>query len=123
MTIVNKNKNIKYLGYLSDEKLIELYSRAKVFALPSLFEGIGLVALEAAAMGCDVVLTNRGAPKEYYNGMAFLVDPLDVGDIGSTIVDVMSGNTCQPVLSNYINSNYSINDIANNLADSYLNLI
>lgn len=27
-----------------------------------------MVALEAAAYGCEIVLTNYGAPKEYYGG-------------------------------------------------------
>ncbi len=121
--VVNKHDNIEYLGFLSEEKLIELYTAAKVFALPSLFEGVGLVALEAAALGADVVLTNRGAPKEYYNGMAFLVDPEDIDEIGKTIVDVIAGNTRQPTLSGFVVSNYNSEYLSKQLERSYFELI
>jgi glycosyltransferase involved in cell wall biosynthesis len=122
MEVVNKHDNIEYLGFLSEPKLIELYSTAKVFALPSIFEGVGLVALEAAALGSDVVLTNRGAPKEYYDGMAFLVDPLDVDEIGSTITNVIAGQTHQPELSNYVIDNYNNEHLIKLLECSYLEL-
>ncbi len=122
MQVVSKNKNIEYLGFVSEEKLIELYSIAKVFALPSLYEGVGLVALEAAALGTDVVLTNRGAPKEYYNGLAFLVDPNNTDEIGSTIVNVIAGHTHQPDLSNFIQYNYSNERVIKKLEHSYFQL-
>lgn len=120
MEVVSKHDNIEYLGFLSEEKLVELYSKAKVFALPSVFEGVGLVALEAAALGSDVVLTNRGAPQEYYDGMAFLVDPLNVDDIGSTITGVIAGQTHQPELSSYVIDNYSNEHLIKLLERSYL---
>jgi len=50
-------ENVKFLGYVSDEDLIDLYSRALIFCLPSMGEGFGLVLLEAMASGCAVVST------------------------------------------------------------------
>jgi len=50
-------KNVKFLGYVSDKELIDLYSRALVFCLPSIGEGFGLVLLEAMASGCSIVST------------------------------------------------------------------
>lgn len=120
--IVNNHDNIEYMGFLSDQELLQLYSRARVFALPSLFEGVGLVALEAGALGADIVLTNRGAPKEYYNGLAFLVDPNDVDNIGSTIADVLGGQTYQPHLSNFIVWNNSKERLISILEKSYFEL-
>lgn len=119
---IRNHKNITYLGFLPDEELIALYSKAKVFALPSLFEGVGLVALEAAALGADIVLTNRGAPKEYYNNMAFLVDPDNIDEIGLSIVDVISGHTHQPDLSSFVLNNYKNERIVKYLERSYLEL-
>ena len=79
---ISGHDNIKYIGSLSDEELRGGYLEAKVFALPSLSEGVGMVALEAAVCGCEIVLTNYGAPKEYYAGLAELVNPLSVDEIG-----------------------------------------
>lgn len=105
---IGNHPNIEYLGFLTDRQLEDYYCRAKVFALPSLFEGVGLVALEAAAHGSEIVITNQGGPKEYYGGKAFLVDPLDIDNIGGTIRKVLDEEIkYQPDLSKYILENYS----------------
>jgi glycosyltransferase involved in cell wall biosynthesis len=50
----------RFLGYVSEDELPELYSSADVFVLPSLYEGFGLVLLEAMASGTPVVGTDVG---------------------------------------------------------------
>lgn len=99
---IGNHDNIKYIGRLSDEELIEYYKKAKVFALPSLVEGVGMVALESASYGCNIVLTNLGGPKEYFNNKAFLVNPFDVDDIGGKIIEALNDSSTQPYLSNHI---------------------
>lgn len=100
--------NIEYLGRLSDEELIEVYKRTKVFALPSIVEGVGMVALEAAIYGAEVVLTNIGGPKEYYNGRAVLVNPYDVDSIGKGIMEAFENKKAQPELREYVLENYTL---------------
>lgn len=100
--LIKGHSNIKYVGYLTDNELYSYYRRAKVFALPSIVEGVGMVALEAAVFGCDIVLTNIGAPKEYFNGMVELVNPYDIDSIGESILKCLNGITYQPHLRNYI---------------------
>jgi glycosyltransferase involved in cell wall biosynthesis len=51
------SKNVKFLGYVPDKKLVDLYSKAMVFCLPSIGEGFGLVLLEAMASGCGIIST------------------------------------------------------------------
>ena len=99
-------KNIKYVGHLSDDELRSWYMRAKVFALPSLWEGVGMVALEAASCGCEVVITNHGAPKEYYNGLARLVNPKSIDDIGQGVLEKLSCES-DGELMRHIKTNYS----------------
>ena len=99
--------NIEYLGRLSEEELLNIYKRAKVFTLPSLQEGVGMVALEAAAYGCEIVLTNYGAPKEYYDGRAILVNPKSVDEIGQGIMKALKEGYAQPELKTYVEEHYS----------------
>lgn len=101
-------ENIEYLGRLSDEELMETYRRAKVFALPSIVEGVGCVALEASASGCEIVLTNIGGPKEYYDGRAVLVNPYDVDSIGKGVVEAFENKKAQPELQRHILTDYSL---------------
>ncbi len=49
---------VKFLGYVPDEDLPALYSGAKAFLFPSLFEGFGLPILEAWACNCPVLTSN-----------------------------------------------------------------
>lgn len=121
--IQKRYPNIKYLGRISDEELLSWYYRAKCFALPSLMEGVGLVALDAAACGCDVVLTDRGAPKEYYDGKCFLVNPESVDDIGLKIMDVLQGKTYQPELGKMIREQYSPETLAKQLLMHYYTIL
>lgn len=116
---IGDNPNIEYVGYLTEEEKIILYKKAQVFALPSLNEGVGIVGLEAAAYGCDIVLTHLGGPQYYYNGKAYLVNPYDVDSIGNAIVSVLHGSTKQPDLSNYIAENYNIIHVSKLLEKAY----
>ena len=120
---IEGHDNIEVLGRVSDAELLSLYRTARVFALPSLMEGVGLVALEAAANGCDIVLTNRGAPKEYYNGMATLVDPLSVDQIGQAVMEFLGGKTYQPNLKEHIAANYTSSRAATELKMTYQRIL
>ena len=120
---IGNHKNIEYRGFLSNEELLNLYAKATVFALPSTNEGVGIVALEAASMGCDIVMTKLGGPKEYYNGLAKIIDPYNVDAIGKAVVEFLEGDTFQPKLSNYINSQFSLQNISQQLVDSYKGII
>ncbi len=119
---IGKSSNIEVLGYISDEEMINLYKTAKVFALPSISEGVGLVGIDAAALGCDVVLTNIGAPKEYYNDMAYLVNPFSIDSIGQAVTNALV-STQQPELSKHIIANYSLNTTIDKLINAYQSLI
>ena len=117
---IDSNENIKYIGRVSDEKLKELYSAAKVFALPSIGEGVGLVALDAAVHGCDIVVTSIGGPKEYYDGLAFEVDPYSVDSIGNAVMSALSATDRQPRLMRHVVDSYGLPQCMHKLADSYL---
>jgi glycosyltransferase involved in cell wall biosynthesis len=63
------------------EELAAYYRRAQVHALPSWFETTGLSSLEAAAMGCAVVITDRGDTREYFGDHVFYCDPASPASI------------------------------------------
>ena len=122
--LIGDAQNIEILGFVSDEELTALYNRAKVFALPSLNEGVGLVALEAAIHGCDIVITNLGGPKEYYeNGHAELVNPYDIDNIGKAILRAMEDNTSQPNLREILIRKYNVETCVEKLIDYYKHII
>lgn len=116
---IESNDQITYLGRVSDEELLRLYCAAKVFALPSIGEGVGMVALEAAACGCDIVITSIGGPKEYYGNLATVVNPYNTDAIGKAVIDALSANDHQPYLMTSIKDNYCLQECVSNLANLY----
>jgi glycosyltransferase involved in cell wall biosynthesis len=62
-------------GYLPDDELAVLLNLAAVLVLPSLMEGFGLPAIEAAACGCPVVATKASPLPELLGEGAISIDP------------------------------------------------
>jgi len=55
-------KNVNYLGFLENNKTIELLKKMHIFSHPSIWpETSCIAAIEAMASGCEVVTTNLGA--------------------------------------------------------------
>lgn len=67
--------NVSFIDQVPQEELVNYYQQAKVHVLPSWFETTGLSSLEAAAMGCNIVITDKGDTKEYFGTDAFYCDP------------------------------------------------
>ncbi len=120
---IGGRNNVKILGKISDENLIDLYREAKVFALPSTREGVGLAALEAASYGCDIVITNIGGPKEYFLPNAISVNPNSVDEIGKAVMCFLDGKTFQPELSSCIEKKYSKKIITKALVAAYQRIV
>ena len=67
--------NIEFIDFLEQKLLLDYYRKAKVHVLPSWFETTGLSSLEAAAMGCNIVITRKGDAYEYFENDAYYCDP------------------------------------------------
>lgn len=62
-------------GRLSPQLLASAYAACRVHALPSWYELPGLVSLEAASCGKNVVVTSRGTTEDYFGDLAFYCEP------------------------------------------------
>lgn len=77
--------NIKFIDHLPQQELLAFYQHAGAHVLPSWYESCGLSSLEAAAMGCSVVITRNGFASTYFGEEAFYCDPASPKSILETI--------------------------------------
>jgi glycosyltransferase involved in cell wall biosynthesis len=88
--------NIRFTGRLPQAELLKYYRKAKVHILPSWFETCGLASLEAAAMGCNIVITDKGFASDYFGDNAFYCDPADP----QSIYEAVHSAAIQPLQTN-----------------------
>lgn len=77
--------DILILNHVSDSELVALYSGAKVFVYPSLYEGFGIPILEAMACGTPVACSSASAMPEIAGDAAEFFDPYSTVGIADTI--------------------------------------
>ncbi|MDO8643199.1 MAG: glycosyltransferase family 4 protein [Candidatus Woesearchaeota archaeon] len=56
--------HIVFAGFIPDDELKNYYAAANLFALPSLYEGFGVVYVDALSCGVPVVTTRCGGPED-----------------------------------------------------------
>jgi glycosyltransferase involved in cell wall biosynthesis len=68
-------------GRLSDAELKALYTRARAYVFPSIYEGFGLPPLEAMLCGCPVIASHAASIPEICGPAAGYFDPFSVDSI------------------------------------------
>src|SRR6266550_913883 len=85
-----------FTGYLTDDDLVVLLNMATVLVLPSLIEGFGLPALEAAACGCPVIATTASPLSNLLGSGGVYVEPTKREDLKLALERVLgSEELCQ----------------------------
>jgi len=111
-------KNIEFIEHLPQNKLALFYQKAKVHVLPSWFETCGLSSLEAASMGCNIVVSNKGFVSEYFEDMAWYCDPASPASILKAVEDAAMNETKKD-LQQKIVKNYTWKNAATKTAEAY----
>jgi glycosyltransferase involved in cell wall biosynthesis len=80
--------SIEFLGFVPDEDLPDLYASGTVFCMPSVYEGFGMVMLEAMASSMPVVaFKTGGVPEVVEDGVTGY--HADAGTLGDRLARVL----------------------------------
>jgi glycosyltransferase involved in cell wall biosynthesis len=82
-------RRVVFTGFVSDQELDELMRRAVLLAYPSLYEGFGIPVLEAMRAGLPVITSATTALPEVSGDAALLIDPLQVNQIASAMMQLL----------------------------------
>lgn len=70
-------KNLKFLGYMSDEEVKALMKNCKAFLFPTFYEGFGIPPLEALSQGAKAVVSDASCMREIFGGCVYYIKPDD----------------------------------------------
>ncbi|MEJ0021043.1 MAG: glycosyltransferase family 1 protein [Candidatus Doudnabacteria bacterium] len=87
---IKNHTRIKVLGRVSDEDLAKLYNGTTLFVLPSLIEGFGLTALEAAACGVPVACSDIPTMREIMGQGAEYFDPNNLDNMTEVLLNLLN---------------------------------
>lgn len=85
---IGVSSRVHFAGYIPSVDLPALYSGARAFVYPSLYEGFGLPVVEAMACGTPVLASSVPALAEVAGDAAMLVDPCDEGRMAECLYAV-----------------------------------
>lgn len=85
-------RNLKFLGYVSDEEAKALCAGARAFLFPSFYEGFGIPPLEALSTGTQAVVADTSCMREIFNGCVHYISP-DTPDVD---LDEITDTPCAP---------------------------
>ena len=91
---------VRMLGYADQAELPALYSGARLFAYPSLYEGFGLPPLEAMACGVPVIASRRASLPEVVGEAGILVEPMDDAGIAGHMRALIEDDALHTRLAN-----------------------
>lgn len=87
---INNPNNFEFLGYVSEEKLEELYSKAYLFVYPSLNEGFGYPPIEAMKYGVPVIASPFTSISEICGNAALYFNPYSIEEIMNRMLVIMN---------------------------------
>jgi glycosyltransferase involved in cell wall biosynthesis len=78
------------IGWVGRHDLPALYGLAEALLFPSIYEGFGIPIIEAMAVGCPVLTSNRYSMAEIAGDAAVLVEPMDVNSIAAGMEQLLA---------------------------------
>lgn len=90
-----QKKHIHFTGFIDDNDLPVVYSRAECFIFPSLYEGFGIPPVEAMSVGTRVISSDSSSLPEILGNAAIYFKNQSKEDLKEKIIYVMEQNALE----------------------------
>jgi alpha-1,3-rhamnosyl/mannosyltransferase len=91
-------QHVIFTGFVNDADLRALYSGARVYVCPSLYEGFGFTVLEAMACGTPVVCSSSTSLPEVAGKAALYFDPHKPEEMATQLLRALSDDAVRAAL-------------------------
>ena len=98
-------KHIVFTGFVSDQTLARLYKDCRLFAYPSLYEGLGFPVMEAQGLGAAVLTSKTSSLPEAGGEGAVCIDPNNVGEMSKELEKIIKDDSLRERLGKSALSN------------------
>lgn len=85
-----KRGNVEFISHVSQEEVFKHMLEAQAHVLTSWIETPGLVSLEAAFAGCNIIVSDKGSVRDYFGDYAYYCDPSESVSIHSATIQAMN---------------------------------
>jgi glycosyltransferase involved in cell wall biosynthesis len=114
--------SVTILDHVEHSSLGQYYATCKVHALVSWMETAGMSSLEAAAMGANIVITDKGDTRDYFGDLAYYCSPDSVASIREALLRAHSAPR-STLLQERVLNNYTWAHAAEGTFAAYCNVI
>ncbi len=90
--LLDLEKKVLHFDYIGNEELAYFYQNCLAFVYPSLYEGFGILLLEAMSCGAPMVISNRSSFPEIALDCAMYFDPTSEESIRNSIEEVINNS-------------------------------
>lgn len=104
ITLCNKlgvNENVHFLGYIPNNEVRELLGKSYIHCVPSIYEGFGLIALEAMAEATCLITSDAGGLVDFVvnneNGLTYSAN--NVNELAQKLYEIISNPALRNALS------------------------
>ncbi|MGX1024088.1 glycosyltransferase family 4 protein [Psychroflexus sp. MBR-150] len=117
----NLQSKVHFLNNVDDISLAIIYQLAKVFVLPSFFEGFGIPIIEALYSKTPVITSKGSCFEEAGGSHSIYINPNNSSEIKNSLIKVLSDNSLQQQMT-VEGVNHSKNFDDDNLAHQWIDL-
>lgn len=114
--------DIKYLGYVPNEKLTSLYTYADIYLTTTLYEGFGIPLMEAMTYNLPIACSNVASLPEVGREGAVYFNPKDENNACEVIYNLILDKNLQELIKSKNKENlkyYSWDKVASNIINLY----
>lgn len=119
---IGREERVHYFSELPEDDYSSAFAAARVHLLPSWFENMGLVSLEAGLAGCNIVTTENGYLREYAKDLVWYCDPSSIDSIREAIKKAYY-SPVNSDLREQIYENYTWDVVGPRLAEIYREIL